>query len=86
MSCGDGWDGSSNGPVQPLVYTAADLPALKAAITSGVLSVTYAGPPARTITYQSLEAMRALYAQMVRDVNNAPTYRLAGYRSGFDRG
>jgi hypothetical protein len=73
-------------PVQPEVWTQADVDRLKAAVSSGVLSVSYAGPPARTVTYQSLEGMRALLAQMIRDVRNTPTYRLAEVRSGYRRG
>lgn len=47
-----------------VTWTAEEIAALKAAVASGVLSVSYAGPPARTITYQSLESMRDLLASM----------------------
>lgn len=68
----------------PDLWTQADLNALKAAVASGVLSVTYAGPPARTVTYHSLESMRALLAEMNRQVNAGTSYRRARFRKGFD--
>jgi hypothetical protein len=59
-------------------YTQADVDALKSAIVSGVLRVDYSGPPARSVTYQSLDAMRALLAQIVAQTNDA-----AGTRRSF---
>jgi hypothetical protein len=67
------------------IWSQADIDRLKEAVASGVLSVSYAGPPARTITFQSLGAMRALLNEMVRDVKGAPTFALAGFSKGFDR-
>lgn len=64
-------------------WTDADLQALKAAVASGVLQVTYDGPPRRSITYQSLSEMRALLAEMNRQVTSAPTHRYAKFRRGF---
>lgn len=64
-------------------WTQAEIDALKAAVASGVLSVTYAGPPARTITYQSLADMRALLAEMVATSTNGTPYRLAATRKGL---
>lgn len=63
------------------IWTQEDIDALKAAIRTGVLSVRYDGPPGRTIVYQSLEAMRALLAEMVSQVGNAAETR-SGYRVG----
>jgi hypothetical protein len=69
------------------VWTQADIDTLKAAVASGVLSVNYAGPPARSITYQSLDAMRSLLAEMVAEVSAASgtgaPYRLAATRKGL---
>lgn len=65
------------------LWTQADIDTLKAAIVSGVLTVRYAGPPAREITYQSLASMRALLSSMVADVNGAPSYRLIATKKGF---
>jgi hypothetical protein len=69
------------------IWTQADIDALKAAVASGVLTVSYAGPPQRTITYQSLAAMRSLLAEMVAEVSDAAgtrrSYRLAAHRKGF---
>lgn len=64
-------------------WTQADIDKLKAAVASGVLTVSYAGPPARTITYQSLGAMRALLAEMVGTVNGRVPYRLATTNKGL---
>lgn len=67
-------------------WTQADIDTLKAAVGSGVLTVTYSGPPSRTITYQSLDAMRSLLAEMIRQVSGstaAPPYRLAAFKKGF---
>ena len=69
-----------------LEYTQADVDALKAAIVSGVLTVTYSGPPARTITYQSSQAMRDLLAEILatdRAADGKKPYRLAAHRKGF---
>lgn len=52
-------------------WTQADIDNLKAAIASGVLTVSYDGPPRRTITYQSLDAMRALLADMLSELARA---------------
>lgn len=69
------------------IWTQQDIDALKSAVAGGVLSVHYAGPPARTVTYQSLEAMRDLLAEMVAGVAGnsgaRPAYRLAAHRKGF---
>lgn len=66
-------------------WTESDIATLKAAIASGVLTVAYDGPPKRQITYQSLDAMRALLAEMKADVagTSRVRYRLAGHRKGF---
>lgn len=50
------------------IWTQEDIDALKGAIRDGVLTVTYGGPPSRTITRHSLQAMRDLLDEMVRDV------------------
>jgi hypothetical protein len=69
------------------VWTQADIDSLKAAVASGVLSVSYSGPPSRTITYQSLAEMRDLLAEMVAAVGVASgtstAYWLAGTRKGL---
>lgn len=66
------------------IWTQADIDALKAAVASGVLSVSYAGPPQRSITYQSLEAMRSLLAEMVHQVSGATSFRRASVNKGFN--
>jgi hypothetical protein len=68
-------------------WTQADVDALKLSVASGILVVTYDGPPRRSITYQSLAEMRALLASMQQDVAAAAgetlTYKLAATRKGF---
>lgn len=61
---------------------------LRAAVASGVLTVHYSGPPARTVTYHSLAEMRALLAEMAASVEVAAgtrqSYRLAAVAKGFE--
>lgn len=70
-----------------MAWTTAERDTLKAAIASGVLSVTYDGPPRRSVTYQSLDAMRALLAEMEADIASAAGkrsgYRFAAFRKGL---
>lgn len=69
------------------IWTQSDVDALKAAVATGVLTVSFNGPPARTITYHSLAEMRSLLAEMVADVASAAgtraSFRLAGFSKGF---
>ncbi len=73
------------------IWTQGDVDTLKAAVSTGVLTVTYDGPPRRSITYQSLDAMRSLLAEMVAQVAEAAAtaggtttrYRLAATRKGL---
>lgn len=64
-------------------WTQSDIDALRAAIASGVQSVTYAGPPSRSITYQTLSEMRAVLAEMIAEVQGRTTYRKVAYSKGF---
>lgn len=65
-------------------WTEDDVTTLKTAIASGVLSVEYSGPPARRITYQSLDAMRSLLAEMIAQTSTTrKPYTLASHRKGF---
>lgn len=68
-------------------WVQADVDSLKSAVASGALSVTFTGPPTRTIVYQSLPAMRALLAEMIVQVADAAgtrkNYRLAATRKGL---
>lgn len=66
------------------IWSQSDIDTLKAAIASGVVSVSYAGPPARTITYQSLDQMRSLLAEMQRSVSGSTSYRRVAFSKGFD--
>ena len=69
------------------LWSQDDIDTLKAAVASGVLTVSYAGPPSRTITYQSLAEMRSLLAEMVADVAESSgtrkRYRVSAHTKGF---
>lgn len=47
-----------------MAWSQAEVDTLKAAVASGILTVSFDGPPRRTITYQSLAEMRNLLAEM----------------------
>lgn len=69
-----------------MAWTEAQRDELQAAIATGLLTVRYEGPPAREQTYQSLGAMRALLAEMNRQLAKAPTFRLGVVKSGLVTG
>lgn len=72
-----------------MAWTQADIDALKAAIASSVLTVSYAGPPARSLTYRSLAEMRESLSLMEREVAGsatAVTYRRVKWHRGFRDG
>jgi len=64
------------------LWTQADIDTLKAAVASGVLEVSYAGPPERRVRYQDLAQMRSLLASMVAQVTGAPRVRYASHSKG----
>lgn len=67
-------------------WTAEDVTTLKTAIASGVLTVRYDGPPARSVTYQNLREMLALLHEMETTIAveaGESTYRLMATRKGF---
>jgi hypothetical protein len=68
-----------------VAWSQEDIDRLKEAIGSGVLQVVYEGPPRRSITYQSTEAMLTALAQMEREVNGSTAfrYRRVQFRKGF---
>jgi hypothetical protein len=66
-------------------WTQTDVDNLKASISTGILTVSYDGPPRRLVTYQSLSEMRSLLAAMQQDVAASAgksSYVLAGHRKG----
>lgn len=73
------------GMATPL-YTLEQLQTLSAACAAGVLTVRYEGPPAREVTYQSLDAMRRQLAAMRRELDPQAPFRLAGSRKGLSAG
>lgn len=75
------------------MYTQSDLTQVTAAIMalatgSRPITVTYAGPPQRSVTYgvANLGELRALQAEIQREVNGSPTFRRVRYNQGFDTG
>ena len=77
-----------------MIWTHADIDELIASIAklrkaanSGILSVSYDGPPKRTVTYQSRTDMRNALADMVRALNDlngtGSKIKLASWRKGF---
>ena len=72
------------------VYTQGDLIQVTAAIMAlatgqRAITVSYAGPPARSVTYgiAQLGELRALQAEIARDINGAPTFRRVSFNKGF---
>lgn len=73
-----------------MAWTQADVDAVKAAIVdlaSGkrVVTVSYAGPPARSVTYGAadLEALRNLHSEMERSVSGKTRFRRVAFSKGF---
>lgn len=58
---------------------------LKLVTGKRVVTVNYAGPPARSVSYQLAELgdLRAILAEMERSAGGGATYRLASTRSGL---
>ena len=74
-----------------MAWTQADADQVRAAIVAlaagkRVVTVTYAGPPERSITYgqAQLGELRALLSEMDRSVNAAPKFRRFAFAKGFD--
>jgi hypothetical protein len=74
-----------------MAWTQADADAVRAAIlalASGtrVVTVSYAGPPARSVEYGAadLAELRRLLAEMERTASGATTFRRVSFSKGFD--
>lgn len=73
-----------------MAWTQADADAVRAAILklvtgTRVVTVSYGGPPARSVTYQmaDLQDLRAILAEIERTTGSGATYRLASTRKGL---
>jgi hypothetical protein len=55
---------------------------LRTAIATGVLTVSYDGPPKRSVTYRSQAEQLQALAMAVREVNQTSPYSLAGTCKG----
>lgn len=74
-----------------MAWTQAEADQVRAAIlalASGTraVQVSYAGPPARSVSYgiADLAELRALLAEMERTASGAPAFRRASFSKGFD--
>jgi hypothetical protein len=74
-----------------MAWQQSDADAVRAAIVdlaSGkrVVTVTYAGPPQRSVEYASaqLPELRSLLAEMDRQLKRTPTYSVVSFNKGFD--
>lgn len=74
-----------------MAWTQTDADAVKAAVVAlatgtRVFSVSYAGPPSRTVQYgvAELPELRKLLAEILRSLNGAPRFRRAVFGKGFD--
>lgn len=67
-----------------MAWTQAEIDALKSAIATGLLQVSYSGPPARTVTYKSTDEQLKALALMEREVSgsSAQGFRLAATSKG----
>lgn len=63
-------------------WTTQDIAALKTAIATGALTVSYEGPPKRLITYRSQTEMLQALALAMKEVNNTPNYGFAATQKG----
>lgn len=73
-----------------MAWTQAELDSVKAAVlalASGtrVVTVSYAGPPARSVTYGAadLAQLRGLLAEMERSLSGSSGFRRASFSKGF---
>lgn len=57
----------------------------KLAIGKRVVSVLFSGPPQRNVSYQMVElpTLRALLAEITRELGGGATYRLGATRTGL---
>ncbi len=62
-----------------MAWTQAQRDTLATAIARGVLTTHYGD---QSVTYQSLSEMRALLAEMDRQLAGAPTSRVAAFQKG----
>lgn len=73
-----------------MAWSQSDLDQVKAAVLAlatgtRAVSVSYTGPPARSVSYGivDLAALRALLAEMQREIGGGTTYRLGATRKGL---
>ena len=66
-----------------MAWTTAERDALKAALASGALSVSYGD---KAVTYRSFEAMKELLADMNRELNGEVRKRIIRTTTQGDRG
>lgn len=76
-----------------MAWTQGDADQVRAAITAlatgtRVVTVNYAGPPARSVTYApvNLGELRSLLSEIERATASTPTFRRVSFSKGFDNG
>lgn len=74
-----------------MAWTQTDIDRLKAAIASGIVTVSYDGPPRRTVQYQNTRDMLAALAVMEAEVaattdTGRATSTVAAFSKGFRPG
>lgn len=74
-----------------MAWTADEVAQVRAAVLAlatgaRVVTVNYAGPPARSVTYQTadLDQLRSLLAEMDRSANSTTQFRRVAFSKGFD--
>lgn len=73
-----------------MAWTQEEIAQVRAAVLAlatgtRAVSVSYAGPPARSVSYGTVDLpnLRAMLADMERSAGSNPTYRLAATRKGL---
>lgn len=69
-----------------IAWTDEEIAGLRKVVSSGVLSISYDGPPRRQVTYQSLAEAQKLLASMIkaRDaVKGGANFRRVQFSKGF---
>lgn len=74
-----------------MAWMQTDADAVRAAVVAlatgaRVVTVSYAGPPARSVQYAAaqLDELRSLLAQMDRQLAATPSFRRVSFSKGFD--
>jgi hypothetical protein len=74
-----------------MAWSQVEVDAVRAAIVAlatgtRAVSISYAGPPARSVTYSDAQLgdLRALLSEMERSAGGSPKFRRVAFNKGFD--